>query len=92
MKKVLIKEYNNLVKLSIPPKKESSDFFVSFCNGAKLETKGRDEKNYNVKFIDQSTNKIIHESDIHNNMWTKTNLQYFIRWPKCEHTSTCVYT
>ena len=80
MKKILIKEYNNLVKLSIPPKKENSDFFISFCNGAKLETKGRDEINYNVKFIDQSTNEIIHESNIHNNMWTKTNLQYFKNW------------
>ena len=50
MKKILIKEYNNLVKLSIPPKKESSNFFVSFVKGAKLETKGPSKKNYNVKF------------------------------------------
>lgn len=80
MKKILIKEYNNLVKLSIPPKKESSNFFVSFVKGAKLETKGPSKKNYNVKFIDQTTNNVIHESDITNNMWTKTNISYFKEW------------
>ena len=80
MKEILIKEYNNLVKLSIPSKEKSNNFYLNFINGAKFEVKGDDKKEYNVKFIDQKNNEILHKSNITNNMWTKTNLQYFKDW------------
>jgi len=80
MKEVLITEYNNLEQLNIPYKKEENKFYVNFIQGAKCEVIGDDEKRYIVKFIDQKHNKVIHESEINNNMWTKTNIQYFVNW------------
>jgi autotransporter strand-loop-strand O-heptosyltransferase len=80
MKEVLITEYNNLEQLNIPYKKEENKFYVNFIQGAKCEVIGDDEKRYIVKFIDQKHNKVIHESEINNNMWTKTNIQYFVDW------------
>jgi autotransporter strand-loop-strand O-heptosyltransferase len=80
MKEVLITEYNNLEQLNIPYKKEENKFYVSFIQGAKCEVIGDEERRYIVKFIDQKHNKVIHESEINNNMWTKTNIQYFINW------------
>jgi len=80
MKEVLIKEYNNLEQLNIPYKKEFNKFFINFIQGAKCEVIGDEERRYIVKFIDQKHNKVIHESEVNNNMWTKTNIQYFINW------------
>ena len=80
MKEVLIKEYNNLEQLNIPYKQEENKFYVNFIQGAKLETSGNIEKRYIAKFTDLLHNKLIHESEINNNMWTKTNIQYFINW------------
>ena len=80
MKEVLIKEYNNLEQLNIPFKQEENKFYVNFIQGAKLETSDNIEKRYIVIFTDLFHNKLIHESEINNNMWTKTNIQYFINW------------
>ena len=80
MKEVLIKEYNTLEQLNIPYKQEENKFFFNFVQGAKCEISGDIEKRYIVRFIDQKHNKLIHESEINNNMWTKTNIQYFINW------------
>ena len=80
MKEVLITEYNNLEQLNIPYKKEFNKFFINFIQGAKCEVIGDEERRYIVKFIDQKHNKVIHESEINNNMWTKTNIQYFVNW------------
>jgi len=78
MKEVLIKEYNNLVKIprkSLFPKNTIS---CTFINGAKVEINGKNSKKYQIQFINKENNKLIHESIISNNMWTKTNIQYFI--------------
>ena len=77
MKEILKKEYNNLIK---NPKKPLylKEFFVDFILGGRLEVLGKEKKNYRVKFFDQKDNKLIHESDITNNMWSKTAIQYFI--------------
>ena len=80
MKEVLIKEYNNLEQLNIPYKQEENKFYINFIQGAKLEISGNIEKRYIAKFTDLLHNKLIHESEINNNMWTKTNIQYFINW------------
>ncbi len=55
-------------------------FYINFIQGAKLEISGNIEKRYIAKFTDLLHNKLIHESEINNNMWTKTNIQYFINW------------
>ena len=80
MKEVLIKEYNNLEQLNIPYKQEENKFLFNFIQGAKCEITGDNSNKYIIKFTDQKENRVIHTSEISNNMWTKTNIQYFINW------------
>ena len=80
MKEVLIQEYNNLEQLNLPYKQNENKFFVNFVQGAKCEISGDIQKSYIVKFIDTKFDKVIHESEITNNMWTKTAIQYFVWW------------
>ena len=77
MKEILKKEYNNLIKTLKEPL-YLKEFFVNFILGGRLEVLGKEKKNYRVKFFDQKNNRLIHESDIANNMWSKTSIQYFI--------------
>ena len=77
MKEILIKEYNNLIKTLKEPL-YLKEFFVNFILGGRLEVLGKEKKNYRVKFFDQKNNRLIHESDIANNMWSKTSIQYFV--------------
>ena len=78
MKEVLVKEYNNLQKNPISPLSIKNDIFINFVKGAKVEIKGKKESKYHVQFIDKESNKLIHQSTINNNMWTKTNIEYFV--------------
>jgi autotransporter strand-loop-strand O-heptosyltransferase len=80
MKEVLIQEYNNLQQLNLPYKQNENKFFINFVQGAKCEISGDIQKSYIVKFIDTKFDKVIHESEITNNMWTKTSIQYFVWW------------
>ena len=80
MKDILIKEYSNTKILNIESKKPQNTFNVNFVNGAFLEVLGPLEGEYNVKFINRKTNRIIHESTINNNMWTRTNIKYCVNW------------
>ena len=80
MKDILIKEYSNTKILNIESKKPQNTFNVNFVNGAFLEILGPLEGEYNVKFINRKTNRVIHESTINNNMWTRTNIKYCVNW------------
>jgi autotransporter strand-loop-strand O-heptosyltransferase len=80
MKEVLIQEYNNLEQLNLPYKQNENKFFINFVQGAKCEIVGDIQKSYIVKFIDTKFDKVLHESEITNNMWTKTSIQYFVWW------------
>ena len=51
MKEVLIKEYNNIIQLNLPYKKDTNKFIFHFLKGAYLEVSGSDPKKYIVKFI-----------------------------------------
>jgi autotransporter strand-loop-strand O-heptosyltransferase len=53
---------------------------VNYINGARVELIGNKSVNYNVKFIDQETNEIIHEGDIKNGWWIKTAREYYTNW------------
>lgn len=78
MKEVLIKEYNNLFKTNkttIPLKNTIS---YNFVKGAKLDISGNLNRKYHVEFIDQKNNKILYESKITNNMWSKSSIEYFV--------------
>lgn len=80
MKEVLIEEYNNLNNLNIKPKDGSWSFNFHFIEGAFVEVLGEKKGQFLVQFIDQDTNKVIHESTISNNMWVKTSLKYYINY------------
>ena len=80
MKDLLIKEYTNTQILNIESKKPQNTFNVNFVNGAFLEVIGPLEEEYVVKFINSKTKRVIHESTISNNMWTRANIKYCINW------------
>ncbi len=80
MKEVLIKEYNNITQLNLPYKKTENKFHVHFLKGPFLEVLGPNSKQYSVKFIDKNYDDLLYESDITNNMWTKSGIEYFVNW------------
>ena len=80
MKDLLLKEYTNTQILNIESKKPQNTFNVNFVNGAFLEVIGPLEEEYVVKFINSKTKRVIHESTIGNNMWTRANIKYCINW------------
>jgi hypothetical protein len=84
MKEVLIQEYNNLEQLNLAYKQNENKFFINFVQGAKCEIVGDVQKSYIVKFIDTKFDKVLHESEITNNMWTKTAHSIFCKWWRVE--------
>ncbi len=78
MKEILVKEYNNLIKKPIKSLFPTNNIYSTFVNGAKIEILGDIKKKYKVQFIDRNTNKLLHETEISNNMWSKLNKQYYI--------------
>ena len=80
MKEVLINEYHNTDILRIPHKEPQNTINVNFVNGAFFEVLGPLQKNYNVKFVNTKTNRVLYETDISNNMWTRTNIKYLVKW------------
>jgi autotransporter strand-loop-strand O-heptosyltransferase len=78
MKEILVKEYNNLIKKPIKSLFPTNNIYSTFVNGAKIEILGDIKKKYKVQFIDRNTNKLLHETEISNNMWSKLNKQYHI--------------
>jgi hypothetical protein len=80
MKEVLINEYNNTKILGLPYKKPENTFNINFMNGAFVEILGPIQKTYHVKFINTKTNQVLFEDTITNNMWTRTNIKYLVKW------------
>lgn len=80
MKDILIKEYNNTVKLGLSFNKPKNTFSVNFVKHAFIEISGPIEKRYKIKFINNKTNHVVWETHISNNMWTKLPTQYFVEW------------
>ena len=61
-------------------------FIVDFYYGCKVEILGESDKEYpdedlyNVKFFDEKTGQLIHETNIKPNYWTTPRIKYFIPW------------
>ena len=53
---------------------------IHYLDGATCEIIGNKKANYLVKFWDNDTNKLLHQSTITNSMWTKCNHAYFINY------------
>jgi len=80
MKEVLINEYGNTKILAIPHKTPENTFNINFVDGAFVEILGPLQKEYNIKFINSKTNRVLFENTITNNMWTKPNIKYLVKW------------
>lgn len=80
MKEELIEAYNSLVKLNIPSKISQNKFIVHFIDGAFLEVKGDNQNKYKVVMSNSDSGQVIHSTIITNNMWTRTNIKYFVKW------------
>ena len=77
MKEILLQEYNNLKFRLQKPLPQKNKFIVNFINGCKFEVVGHKKARYKVRFIDTDTEKCYFEDEITNNMWCKSNKQYF---------------
>ena len=51
-----------------------------FVGGASFEVLGDQKEDYLVKFTDIATGRVLHETTISNNHWTRTTRQYFTQW------------
>ena len=80
MKDILINEYNNTEILAKDYTQPAKSFIVHFVNGALCEIKGPISKKYKVVFSDNKTGHVHHVSEITNNMWTKSAIEYFVEW------------
>ena len=80
MKEVLVKEYNNLKKLSIKPKEGSYTFNIHFIEGAFVEILGEKSAKFKVEFINQDNSESVYTTEITNNMWTKTAVKYYLNY------------
>jgi autotransporter strand-loop-strand O-heptosyltransferase len=67
-----------------PIQNDINDYLVSitvtYKNCAKCEILGDDNYNYNVKFYNNDTNELIHDSNIKVNQWTKTYKECYVKW------------
>ena len=52
---------------------------INYLDGPKVEIVGDNDKNYHIEFLDEN-NKIIHDDNISNNMWTKCSRKYYTKW------------
>lgn len=80
MKEVLIQEYNNINILRIPHKEPENTFNINFLDGPFVEVLGPLQKEYLVKFVNTKTNRVLFENTITNNMWTRSNIKYLVKW------------
>lgn len=72
--------YDNLKKNKNNITQVKNKAFIHFVRGPFVEIKGSVDAQYKVEFIDNKTNRILYETTISNNMWTRCNIQYFVDW------------
>ena len=52
---------------------------INYLDGPKVEIVGDNDKDYHIEFLDEN-NKVVHEDNITNNMWTKCSRKYYTKW------------
>lgn len=74
--------YDNLKKNknSIVTVKMENSATIHFVRGPFVEITGPKSANYTVDFINKANGEVLYHSDIKNNMWTKSNIEYFVDW------------
>ena len=69
----LTKNKNNIVDIK-------NRVVTHFVRGPFVEILGNIDEEYSVRFIDNKTNQIRFETNIRNNNWAKSNIEYCIDW------------
>jgi autotransporter strand-loop-strand O-heptosyltransferase len=72
--------YDNLKKNKNNITEVRNKAIIHFVRGPFVEIKGSIDAQYKVEFVDNETNRILYETTISNNMWTRCNIQYFVNW------------
>jgi autotransporter strand-loop-strand O-heptosyltransferase len=72
--------YDNLIKNINNKTNVDNKVYFHFVRGAFLEIKGNKQTKYAVKFIDNKSGRILYNTEIETNMWTKCSLEYFVEW------------
>ena len=80
MKTQLEEIYNTTKIVHRPRLLPRNTIKCEFTDGCKLEVVGSNQREYNVKFFDKRTNRLIYESNIKNNMWCMPSMKYFVDW------------
>jgi autotransporter strand-loop-strand O-heptosyltransferase len=81
-----VEEFKEINSLTWKEEKETEMKFqkneinINFVDGAFVEVKGSQYKKYLVKFIDKDTNKVVFETTIKNNEWSRTSRKWFTNW------------
>lgn len=66
--------------ISVPEQSTANEISINFIDSPFVEIKGGLNKNYNVSFIDQSTDEIVFQTKIKNNEWCRPNRKWFTNW------------
>ena len=80
MKELLIKEYTNTEIKIRQTKPLQNTISCNFVKGAFIEIIGKHNTKYNVKMINFETGETIWEDNITNNMYTRCDIIYYIKW------------
>jgi autotransporter strand-loop-strand O-heptosyltransferase len=73
-------DYFSEVLLYISMNRATTEFLITFTDGAKVEIKSNFENQFLVQFIDAETEEVIHHTILKNNMWTKTAVMFYKKW------------
>ena len=76
------KAFEKAVKLADEAiaKSPKNELRYNFVEDPFVEIKGSIANKYSIEFIDQNNDKVIHKSEISNNMWVKCSKKYYTDW------------
>lgn len=58
----------------------SQKIAINYNNGCSVEINSRDKDSFRVKMINDENNELLFESNITSGQWTKTFIEYFVKW------------
>ena len=76
--KTIMEFYNKVNSKEYKSQIPQNEIKVSYLEGPKVEIIGENEQDYNIEFFDDD--KLIHSSEISNNMWTSCSRKYYTKW------------
>ena len=59
---------------------DNNQILISYLYKPRVEIKGKNKGKYKIEFIDKLSDKVVHSSEISNNMWTECNREWFTNW------------